>query len=126
MYSTVIGKSEYTEMIINLLESKGKSIMFLGSKEDIESFKHRKIIKTEIDIKNVALVKSMVETHLVDSIFVVTNDDRLNMMLAEGLKNHKDLYVVFKDEKILQIADGAYKVICLGHIIRELIEREVV
>lgn len=125
MYNIVIGVSSYSEMIIDLLREKNKFIIAIDKKQNLEKINNKKIVKLEVNIENAKLVQHAVEGRQIESIYVVTDNDKLNLMLGEALANYENTNVLFLDERLAELADGGYKVICPSLLVKEFIQKEM-
>ncbi len=125
MFNIIIGVSNYTDLIANELLSKEKLVMIIDEKEKLAQYHNKTVIKTAINIKNTRLLQITIENKNAGKVFIATEDDKLNLMLAEALKNYAEIYVLFKDEKYLTLAKGDYKTLCIRNIIKEKIREEM-
>jgi hypothetical protein len=91
----------------------------------MQRINHKKIIKLEVNIDNAKLVERSISNQQVESIYIVTDDDKLNLMLGEQLADYDNVYVFISDEKLMAIADGSYKIICPSLLVKEFIMREI-
>jgi hypothetical protein len=125
MYNIVIGSNSYAEMIIDLLIEKNKLVFAMDKKENLQRISQKKIVKLEVNTDNSKLVQSSLGNQQVESIYIVTDDDKLNLMLGEQLAEYDNTYVFLLDEKLTAIADGNYKIICPSLLIKEFVMREI-
>jgi Trk K+ transport system NAD-binding subunit len=125
MFNIIIGIGNYTDLIANELLSKEKLVMIIDEKEKLAQYHNKTVIKTAINIKNTRLLQITIENKNAGKVFIATEDDKLNLMLAEALKNYAEIYVLFKDEKYLTLAKGDYKTLCIRNIIKEKIREEM-
>jgi Trk K+ transport system NAD-binding subunit len=125
VYNIVIGSNSYGEMIIDLLIEKNKLVFAMDKKENLQRINQKKIVKLEVNTDNAKLVQSSIGNQQVESIYIVTDDDKLNLMLGEQLAHYDNTYVFLLDEKLTVVADGNYKVICPNLLIKEFVMREI-
>ena len=125
MYNIVIGSNSYGEMIIDLLIEKNKLVFAMDKKENLQRINQKKIVKLEVNTDNAKLVQTSIGSQQVESIYIVTDDDKLNLMLGEQLADYFNTYVLLLDEKLIAIADGNYKIICPSLLIKEFVMREI-
>lgn len=127
MYNIVVGNNEYSSVIINSLIKKDKSVILLDSSEQLKLYKNSAIIKNEVDLNDMKMLKKEIEKQNVENIFVATKDDELNYMIAQALKAYPNLYMILNDEYMCDLMEDQkeYKVLCPQRIIRTLIEDEV-
>lgn len=125
MYNIVIGATSYGEIIIDMLREKNKLVIAMDKKENLQRINHKKIVKIEVNTDNVKLVQSAIGSQQVESIYIVTDDDKLNLMLGDQLADYNNTNVLLIEEKFISLADGNYKIICPSLLVRELIEREM-
>jgi hypothetical protein len=124
MYNLVLGSTSYAEFIIQQLTEKNKLVTVIDKKENLNRISH-KIIKIEVNIENVKLVVDSIHSTEFESIYIVSDNDKLNLMLADLLAPLGKTYVLFFDEKLVSIADGNYKIICPNLLAKEFIKREM-
>ena len=125
MYNIVIGSNSYGEMIIDLLIEKNKLVFAMDKKENLQRINQKKIVKLEVNTDNAKLVQTSIGSQQVESIYIVTDDDKLNLMLGEQLSDYFNTYVLLFDEKLTAIADVNYKIICPSLLIKEFVMREI-
>jgi len=125
MFNIIIGVGNYTDLITNELLSKEKLVMIIDEKEKLAQYHNKTVIKTAINIRNTRLLQITIENKNAGKVFIATEDDKLNLMLAEALKNYAEVYVLFKDEKYLTLAKEDYKTLCIRNIIKEKIREEM-
>lgn len=127
MYNIVIGNNEYSSVIINSLIKKDKSVILLDSCDQLKLYKNSAIIKNEVDLNDMKMLKKQIEKQDLENIFVATKDDELNYMIAQALKSYSNLYMILNDEYMCELMgnEEEYKVLCPQKIIRTLIEDEV-
>jgi len=125
MFNIIIGVSEYTDLIIESMVNKEKLIMVIDDKEKLSKYAHKTVIKTALDIRNSKLVQITVENKKADKIFISTECDKLNLMLAEALKDFNKVYVFLKEEKYLPLVSDAYTVLCVNSLIKTSIQKEL-
>lgn len=124
MFNIIIGVSTYTDLIADELLSKEKLVMIIDEKEKLAQYHNKTVLKTTINIKNTRLLQITIENKNAGKVFIATEDDKLNLMLAEALKNYAEIYVLFKDEKYLSLA-GDYNTLCVRNIVRDRIREEM-
>lgn len=125
MYNVVIGQGPYREIIIDLLLEKKKLVIAVDKKENLQSIKNRKILKLEVNIENVKLVENAILNQPIENVYIITNDDKLNLMLGEQLSDKYNTNVFLSDEKISALVDKNYKLICTSLLIKEFINKEI-
>jgi Trk K+ transport system NAD-binding subunit len=125
MFNIIIGVGTYTDLIANELLSEEKLVMIIDEKEKLAQYHNKTVIKTAINIKNTKLLQLTIESKNAGKVFIATEDDKLNLMLAEALKDYAEIYVIFKNEKYLTLAKGNYKTFCVRSIIKEKIREEM-
>lgn len=125
MFNIIIGASEYTDLIIESMVNGDKLIMVMDEKEKLIKYDHKTVIKTALEIRNSKLVKLTVENKKADKIFIATECDKLNLMLAEALKGFNNVYVFLKEEKYLSLTSEDYTVLCINSIIKASIQKEL-
>lgn len=125
MFNIIIGVGNYTDLIANELLSKEKLVMIIDEKEKLAQYHNKTVIKTAINIRNTRLLQITIENKSAGKVFIATEDDKLNLMLAEALKNYAEVYVLFKDEKYLTLTKEDYKTLCIRNIIKEKIREEM-
>lgn len=125
MYNIVIGISKYGEMIIDLLKDKDKLVIAMDKKDNLRRINHKKIIKHEVNTNNVKLVENEINNLKVDGIYIVTEDDRLNLMLGEQLSNYENVNVLLSEENMRLLICGKYNVICPVTLVKDHILREM-
>lgn len=123
MYNIVIGISKYGEMIIDLLRDKDKLVIAMDKKDNLRRINNKKIIKHEVNTNNVKLVENEINNLKVDGIYIVTEDDSLNLMLGEQLSNYENVNVLLSEENIKLLTYGKYNVICPVTLVKEDILR---
>ena len=125
MYNIVIGATKYGEMIIELLREKDKIVIAMDKKENLKRIDHKKIVKIEVNTDNVKLVEGEIINQQFEGIYIVTGDDKLNLMLGEQLSNYGNVNVLLSDEKLAELAESNYKIICPALLVKEYILREM-
>lgn len=125
MYNVVIGQGAYREIIIDLLIEKKKLVIAVDNKENLQSIKNRKILKLEVNIENVKLVENAILNQPIENIYIITDDDKLNLMLGEQLSDKYNTNVFLSDEKISALVDKNYKLICTSLLVKEFINKEI-
>jgi Trk K+ transport system NAD-binding subunit len=125
MFNIVIGAGSYGEMIIDLLREKDKLVIAMDKKENLQRINHKKIIKIKVNTDNVKLVQSSIGNQQVESIYIVTDDDKLNLMLGEQLADYDNTNVFLSEEKFISLADSNYKIICPSLLVKGFIRKEM-
>jgi len=125
MFNIIIGVSEYTDLIIESMVNIDKLIMVIDEKGKLVKYDHKTVIKTALDIRNSKLVKITVENKKADKIFIATECDKLNLMLAEALEGFNNVYVFLKEEKYLSLASDDYTVLCINSMLKASIQKEL-
>ena len=125
MYNIVIGATKYGEMIIDMLMEKEKLVIALDKKESFKRIENKKIFKIEVNIDNVKLVEGEIGNQEIESIYIATDDDRLNLMLGEHLSSYNNVNVILSEEKMLELAEGKYKAICPVTLVKDFILRGI-
>jgi len=125
MYNIVIGATKYGEIIIEMLMEKGKLVLALDKKESFKRIENKKIFRIEVNIENVKLVESEIGDQEIESIYIATDDDRLNLMLGEQLSSYNNVNVILSEEKMLELAGEKYKVICPVTLVKDFILRGI-
>ncbi len=125
MYNIIIGSTSYGEMIIETLREKNKSVIVMDKKENLQRSNHKTIVRTVVNTDNAKLVQSSIGNQQVESIYIVTDDDKLNLMLGEQLSEYDNTYVLLTDERLVALAEGNYKIICPSLLVKEYIMREI-
>lgn len=124
MYNVIIGNSCYSKMAVSALLDMERPIICIGTKEDLENMRDLRIIKQEADIINIDMVRMIVKSQNVSSIYILTDNDKINLMLSDALQEYGKLYVIFNDKKFMELVNKKCKAICLSKILRDFIYQE--
>ncbi|WP_291565307.1 MULTISPECIES: hypothetical protein [unclassified Clostridium] len=129
MYDAIIGISDFTDLVIENFLEKNRFIMLMASKEYLNKFNSNKmIIKVDIDIKNSQLVKEKVKSAKFNKIVICTDNDMLNLMLAEALGtlgHSNNLYVIFNSKDISNLTSDNYKSIYIDQLMKHCFNEEI-
>lgn len=125
MYNIVIGASKYGEMIIDMLMQREKLVMALDKYESLKRIDKKRILKIQVNIENVKLVEGEIKNQEIEGIYILTDDDKLNLMLGEYLSSYNNVNVLLSEEKMLKLAGVKYKVICPDTFVKDFISRGI-
>lgn len=125
MYNIVIGASKYGEMIIDMLMQREKLVMALDKYESLKRIDKKRILKIQVNIENVKLVEGEIKNQEIEGIYILTDDDKLNLMLGEYLSSYNNVNVLLSEEKMLKLAGAKYKVICPDTLVKDFISRGI-
>jgi len=129
MYDAIIGIGHFTDLVVENFLEKSRFIMLMAPKEYLNKFNNNKmIIKVVLDIKNSQVVKRKIENGKFNKIIIYTDNDMLNLMLAEtlgSLETSNNLYVIFNSNNIFNLTSNNYKSIYVDQLLRTCFDKEI-
>ncbi|MEG1256598.1 NAD-binding protein [Clostridium sp.] len=106
MYSLIIG---YNNSSINLIKSlifKEKIVFLIDSKspEQIE-IKNKFLYYYQVDITNMKQILDKASKSMLLNVFIITEDDYLNLMIEETLKSLDNVQVVYNSKSLKKLSN---------------------
>lgn len=126
MFNIIIGFSKFTPNIIDYIKSKNESIILLSNKIDnISEIKKSKNLQVKsIDIENYELIFNEASKPLISNIYIHTDNDMQNILLADSLVSLKNVTVIFNNNDIKFLTTNEYKCIFLGELLYNSLNME--
>lgn len=107
MYNLIIG---YNNLSINLIKSiiaKGGVVFLIDDKEPEEILlKNKFLYYYKVDISNMKQVIEKASKAMLLKVYVVTNDDYLNLMIEEALSSLNNVQVIYNFKAFEKVSCG--------------------
>lgn len=125
MYNLIIGYNKSSINLINYLIARGKVIFLIDCKEPDEiQIKSNSFYYYKIDITDMKQVLDKASKSMLSKVFIVTEDDYLNLMIEEALKDLKNIQAVYNARALERLSINGGKNFFLQDFFQGLDGRE--
>lgn len=121
MYNLIIGYNKSSINLINYLISRGKVIFLIDCKDQDEiQIKSNSFYYYKVDITDMKQVLDKASKSMLSNVFIVTEDDYLNLMIEEALKELKNVKAVYNARTLEKLATNGSKNFFLQDFFQDL------
>lgn len=110
MYNLIIGYNKSSINLINYLIARGKVIFLIDCKDSEEiQIKSNSFYYYKVDITDMKQVLDKASKSMLSKVFIVTEDDYLNLMIEESLKELKNVHAVYDARALERLSANGSK-----------------